>query len=85
MDEDLLLSYWADAVSLKIPGSLIIGKGGPPRPVCSTSCRRFSWTASRREEHDLWGERELSSFLAAVTALYEPEQARTAEMALLDE
>jgi hypothetical protein len=42
-------------------------------------------TNSIYEEQTYWAERELSSFIAAVTALYGPEQARLSENDWLEE
>ena len=47
-DEDLILSYYSEAISLEIPGAIIDRKAGPPRPVCSAFCHLLSWKPSIR-------------------------------------
>ncbi len=45
-DEDRILSYYSDAVSLEIPGSIINGKAALRDQFVRPFCRRFSWKPS---------------------------------------
>ena len=52
-DEDRILSYYAETVSLEIPGMRHERKDGRARPICPPLHRRLSRKPSHREEHDL--------------------------------